>query len=139
MPADIKAATSSINVSAMNIGAATAGTTGQAFLISQLNNNGNVTWQIIPTGVVMSVTANLVGSIDGVNFFVLDTLTQSDTVGNADGNYWTGWNSAASGGVAAGELRFVVDQRVNYLRIDVVTVNGGGTVTGTFSVFEADR
>ena len=139
MAADIVSATSSINVSAMNIGSATAGTNGQGFCVSELNHDPNYCWQIVPTGSIVSVTANLMGSIDGVSWFVLDTITQNDTRGQTNWGAWTGWSATAVGGAAAGEMRWLLQLQVNYLRIDVTTVNGGGTVTGTFSVFEANR
>src|SRR5277367_5270848 len=98
----------SINVSAMNIATGTSSTTGQAFCISELDNNGMYCWQIGPTGAVTSVNANLMGSIDGVNWFILDTINQADTAGSGAWGKWTGWLGTATGDVSAGEMRWVM-------------------------------
>ena len=139
MAPDILAATTYVIVSATNVGSATLTTTGTPFCISELNNNGNYCWQVVPTGTIVSVTANLMASVDGVNWYILDTMNQGDTAGSGAWGKWTGWNASAVGNVSAGEMRWVMQSQANYLRIDVATVNGGGTVTGSFAVFEANR
>ena len=130
---DILAANNYVNQSFTNVSSTGSSATGTPWCINQLPNTGVYAWMVIPNGTVTSVTAELFGSIDGANWFLMDTITQNDTPGAANSIFWTGWNSTT------GEIRWVKDRPVGYLRIDPITVNGGGSVTGTFSLFEPNR
>lgn len=70
----------------------------------------DMTWQLIVTGVVATQTTNLEGSIDGTNFFILDTST-----------------------VIISEMRHVALKPVLYIRGNCTGVGaGGGTITVKF-------
>lgn len=71
---------------------------------SVLNVNGpvSITWQTTFTGTPTAITVNLEGSIDGTNYFVLDTSTSTTA-----------------------EMRHVVNKQVDKLRCNITayTVN----------------
>ncbi len=127
----------SINQSLTNAAAAQQGV---PFCISELSNNGRISWTAQPSGTVTTVTMILVGSIDGVNWYTIDTMTQADTAsGSTSVNWNNAWNTTATASLAAGELRALQVPQVNFLRIDLTVLTGGGTVNAQFSTFEADR
>ena len=69
------------------------------------------TWQIITTGPPTSVQVDLQGSIDNSNWFSVDSSVN-----------------------VSGELRHVVNKAVKFLRVKLVSIAGGGTVTAQFFV-----
>ena len=77
------------------VSSATSATQGTPFIIEMCSNTGNYAWQVTPTGTVTSATVNLMGSLDGVNWYQLDTMNQGDTAGAANGISYTGWNSTS--------------------------------------------
>jgi hypothetical protein len=129
---DIKSATLNLNQSLTN---AAATTLGVPFCISQLSVSDKYSWAAQPTGTVTTVTMTLMGSLDGVFWYILDTMVQTDTAG-ANG---TGWQTTATANYAAGELRWLANKQVNFLRIDLTVISGGGSVNAQFSTFESDR
>ena len=133
---DIKSATTCVNQSLTN---AAATQQGVPFCIMELPNTGNYSWAAQPTGTVTTVTMNLMGSIDGNSWYILDTMVQTDTLGSTNQTYYTGWQTTATANYAAGELRTVGFRQVNFLRIDLTVISGGGSVNAQFSVFEPDR
>jgi hypothetical protein len=130
---NIRSAMFEMNQSFTNLSATVSGTTGQEFCIDMISQSGVYAWQVVPNGTIVSVTANLMGSLDGANWFQLDTMSQNDTAGYANGIAYTGWSSTA------GEMRWVTGRPCLYLRIDPIAINGGGTVTGSFCFFDPNR
>ena len=130
---NINSAMFEVNQSFTNLSSTTSGTQGQPFCIDMISQSGVYAWQVVPTGTISSVSANLMGSVDGANWFQLDTMNQGDTAGYANGIAYTGWSSTV------GEMRWVAGRPVLYLRIDPVTINGGGSVTGSFCFFDPNR
>lgn len=130
---NILSATFELCQSFTNLSSTTSGTQGVPFNIDMISQSGVYAWQVVPTGTITSVTANLMGSVDGANWFQIDTMNQSDTAGYSNGIAYTGWSSTL------GEMRWVTGRPVLYLRIDPVTINGGGTVTGAFCFFDPNR
>lgn len=63
-------------------------------------------WDVIITGGPASISVTLEGSLDGVNWFVLDTSTSTSNA-----------------------LRHVVDKPVRYLRANLGTLTGGAAPT----------
>jgi len=135
---NIQSAMLSLNQSLTN---AAAVQQGVPFCISELNNNGRYSWSAQPTGTVTTATMILVGSLDGVNWYIIDTMTQADTASAVTVvNAWNNaWATSATASLAAGELRYITAPQVNFLRIDLTVISGGGSVNAQFSVFEADR
>ncbi len=133
---DIRSATTCVNQSLTNAAAAQLGV---PFCIMELPNTGNYSWAAQPSGTVTTVTMNLMGSIDGINWYILDTMAQGDTAGSTNQTFYTGWQTTATANYAAGELRTMQYRQVNFLRIDLTVLTGGGQVNAQFSVFEPDR
>lgn len=91
--------------------AVTATGAGAAFSVPEKPTGGQFgafTWQIIITGAPTSITVNLEGSLDGTNWFQLDTYTGS-----------------------ANAMQHVVNKPVAYLRGNLVTLTGGSSPTVT--------
>ena len=129
---NIQSAMLSVNQSLTNAASAQLGV---PFCISELSCTDKYTWTAQPTGTVTTVTMTLMGSIDGVNWYILDTMAQGDTAGTNG----TGWQTTATANYAAGELRWLSTKQVNFLRIDLTVLTGGGSVNAQFSTFESDR
>jgi hypothetical protein len=68
----------------------------------------NHTWNTVITGSPTTVSVTLEGSIDGTNWFVLDTSTSTSN-----------------------EMRHVTNKPVTYLRANLGTLSGGSTPTVT--------
>ncbi|PSH05131.1 MAG: hypothetical protein CXZ00_02960 [Acidobacteria bacterium] len=98
-----------------SLSAATATGPGTAFKVQPASYS--YTWTVVTGGTVTSATVNFEGSLDGSTWYVLDVASTSDT----------NWSS--------GEMRHVVNKPTNYLRMNVVSIAGGGSLTGTFSLF----
>ncbi len=75
------------------------------------------TWTVATGEPVTSATVNLEGSLDGSTWYVLDIASTSDS----------NWS--------AGEMRHVVNKPANYLRLNLVSIAGGGSITGKISLF----
>jgi hypothetical protein len=126
MPADIIPAMNYVNTLTL---AQSATGYGQPYNIANLPSNGNISWAVKPTGTVSTITLLLEGSLDGVNWYTLDTIAQGDTAG-ASGTAWSG---------TAGELKWMTGRQVNYLRSNLTVISGGGSITAQFSLFEPNR
>ncbi len=71
-----------------------------------------LTWEIVITGAPTAIQVDLQGSLDGVNWYQIDTY---NTVANT--------------------LRFVVDKRVRFVRANLITLTGGTSPTVTANIF----
>lgn len=80
----------------------------------------NITWQAAPTGTVSTITCNLEGSIDNVNWYVLDQIEDSDT-------QWAG---------STGEMRHVVNKGLLYIRTRLVSITGGGSISTSLVIYQ---
>ena len=130
---NIRPAVFEMNQSFTNLSSVASGVTGVPFCIDMISNGGVYAWQVVPSGTVNSISANLMGSCDGSNWFQMDTMNQNDTAGWANNIAYSGWSSSA------GEMRWVFGRPVLYIRIDPVSINGGGTVTGSFCFFDPNK
>lgn len=78
-----------------------------------MNSSHLYAWQVVFTGTPTSITVNLEGSIDGTNWFTIDT------------------SSATTSG-----LKFVVDKPVEYLRCNISAyVVNSSTATCSLQVY----
>jgi hypothetical protein len=75
------------------------------------------TWTVAASGTISAATINFEGSLDGATWYMLDQAA------NTDANW------------SAGEMRHVVNKPINFLRLNLVSIVGGGTVTGKISLF----
>lgn len=91
--------------------AVTATGAGGSFNVPEKPTGGQFpafTWQIVITGSPTSITANLEGSLDGTNWFQLDTYTGS-----------------------ANAMQHVANKPVAFIRGNLVTLTGGTSPTVT--------
>lgn len=73
---------------------------------------------VIPVGSVSACTVNLEGSLDGTAWFTLATVSTTDA----------NW--------ANGELVHVVNKPVNFIRGNLTSIAGGGSITATIALFK---
>jgi hypothetical protein len=86
--------------------------TGHAYAISSATPASSVTWQVLYNGTPLSSSVNLEGSIDGVNYFVLDSTAST-----------------------ASEMRHIINKPVLYVRCNATALTGNtSTLTCSFVV-----
>jgi len=92
-----------------SLDAATGTGAGTSFAVVPRGNNAPRTfaWDIIRSGTVSTLQVDIQGSLDGTNWFQLDTY-------NTPG---------------ADTLRFIVDKPVYAIRANLVILTGGGNIT----------
>lgn len=122
---NIQTACNYVNTVLLN---ASGAATGTPFDLSDLPNTGTFTWSVqIASGTVTAATINFMGSIDGLNWYMLDQMLNTDTQWSLSGN-------------ASGELRHIVNKPVKFVRIDVITLTGTSpVVNASFALFEPNR
>lgn len=93
---------------ATSLSAVAATGAGDVFITPVINGKiaSEYTWQVIYTGTPTAITVNLQGSIDGTNYFTLDSTTAT-----------------------ASEMRHVTNKSARFVRcqISAYTVNGSTT------------
>lgn len=80
----------------------------------------NHTWATSMTGGPTALSATLQGSIDDIDWYILDTST--DVAGVI-------YDSAGADSGKVGEMRHVVNKPVKFLRVDVATFTNGTTIS----------
>jgi hypothetical protein len=90
--------------------------TGQTYLLQP--SNSYYTWTVTVSGTVSTVQVDLLGSIDGLHWFVIDQVFQTD-------QQWV---------AGVGEMSHVVNKGINYVGASVPVLTGSGTVTVTFEL-----
>ena len=90
------------------LSAATGVTTGAGLMVRTSTLPEMMSFQTVITGAPTGVTVTLEGSLDGTNFFLMDTTT-----------------------LATGEIRFISYKPVMYVRAKLTVLTGGTAPTVT--------
>jgi hypothetical protein len=99
-----------------SLNAATATGAGSEFTASQAGDTrSGFTWTVVVTGSPTAVVVNLEGSIDGANWFTLDTC-----------------NATTS------EMRHVINKDVVSLRANLATLTAGTAPTVTARIYKGE-
>lgn len=79
-----------------------------------------ITWASSSSGSVSAAVINYEGSLDNATWYLLATMGPADSQ----------WSSG-------GEMQHIVNKGVNYVRMNVVSIAGGGAITqGSFSLYK---
>lgn len=76
------------------------------------------TMSVATSGTVTAATVNLEGSLDNVHWYPLGVAASTDA----------NWSS--------GEMIHVAFKPVNYIRANLVSISGGGSITATVSIYQ---
>lgn len=108
-----------------SLSAATAAGPGTVYAV--MPSPFSFTWTVATSGTVTAATVNFEGSICTAAQIAANTAGcwfQLDQAVNTD----TQWSS--------GEMRHVVNKGINFIRLNLISISGGGSITGTIALFK---